>query len=145
MQIKEVEFEGWALTQADFLRKSVHDGNEIAMAFFPHKDVSKTLDESASEKMLKMSLDELKEDVALEFDLYIYMPENNKYLLYTPQGKPIQGKQKDRLIEKGVTHMHLRKESVQDVKKYRAQNYLNDKIEAYKMAQTLKQQGTNQP
>ncbi len=138
LQIKEVEFEDWAVKHAEFLRKSVHDGDEIAMAFFPHKDVDAKLDASANEKMLKMSLDELKEDFALEFDLYMYMPENNKYLLYTPQGKPLYGQQKGRLLEKGVTHMHLRKESIGDVKKYRAQNYLNEKIEAYKMAQKIK-------
>lgn len=137
LQIKEVEFEDWALKQADFLRKSVHDGDEIAMAFFPHQDVSTSLADSVSEKMYKMSLDELKEDVEIEFDLYIYMPENNKYLLYTPQGQPLYGKQKGRLQEKGVTHMHLRKESIQEVKKYRAQNYLNEKIEAYKAAKKI--------
>jgi hypothetical protein len=132
IKIKEVAFEDWAIQQAEFLRKSVHQGEEIAMAFFPNKNVSLQLEESASDKMMKMSIDELKEDVALEFDLYMYMPENDKYLLYTPQGRPLAGNQKGRLKDKGMTHMHLRKESVGDVKKYRAQNFLNAKIEAFK-------------
>jgi hypothetical protein len=131
IKIKEVAFEDWAIQQAEFLRKSVHQGEEIAMAFFPNNNVTVKLEESASDKMLKMSIDELKEDVPLEFDLYMYMPENDKYLLYTPQGRPLAGNQKGRLKEKGMTHMHLKKESVGDVKKYRAQNFLNAKIEAF--------------
>lgn len=134
MQVKleEVAFEDWALEQADFLRKSIHDGDEIAMAFFPTKDTTIKLEESASSKMLMMDISELKEDTAVEFDLYIYMPENNKYLLYTPQGRPLYGTQRNRLTDKGVTKMHLRKESAGNVKKYRAQNYLNEKIQAFK-------------
>jgi hypothetical protein len=138
IKIEEVEFEDWAMEQADFLRKSIHDGDEIAMAFFPTKETSVKLEESVSEKMLQLDISELKEDTAVEFDLYIYMPENNKYLLYTPQGRPLYGQQKSRLAEKGITHMHLRKESAHNVKKYRAQNYLNDKIAAYKTAQKIK-------
>lgn len=134
MQVKleEVAFEDWALEQADFLRKSIHDGDEIAMAFFPTKDTTIKLEESASSKMLMMDISELKEDTAVEFDLYIYMPENNKYLLYTPQGRPLYGTQRNRLTDKGVTKMHLRKESAGNVKKYRAQNYLNEKIQSFK-------------
>lgn len=138
MKIQEVDFTDWALEQAEFLRRSVHDGDEIAMAFFPTNDLEVALEDSASEKMLKMSLDDLKADVALEFDLYIYMPENNKYLLYTPQGQPFYGDQKGRLKDKGINHMHLRKDNSHNVKKYKAQNFLNEKIEAFKMAQKLK-------
>lgn len=138
MKIQEVDFTDWALEQAEFLRRSVHDGDEIAMAFFPTNDLEVALEDSASEKMLKMSLDDLKADVALEFDLYIYMPENNKYLLYTPEGQPFYGDQKGRLKDKGINHMHLRKDNSHNVKKYKAQNFLNEKIEAFKMAQKIK-------
>lgn len=138
LKLEEVAFEDWAIEQADFLRKSIHDGNEIAMAFFPTKDTSVKLEESVSEKMLMVNIDELKDDTIVEFDLYIYMPENNKYILYTPQGRTLYGKQRGRLVEKGVSHMHLRKESAHNVKKYRAQNYLNEKIQSFKNAQKIK-------
>ena len=36
--------------------------------------------------------------------------------------------QKGRLKDKGVVHMHLKKDSAPQVKKYRAQNFLNEKI-----------------
>lgn len=141
MQIKleAIDFEDWAIEQADFLRKSIHDGDEVAMAFFPRKDVNYELQDSASANMLKMDISEIKDDTIVEFDLYIHMPENNKYILYTPEGRTLYGKQRERLIEKGIGHMHLRKESATNVKKYRAQNYLNDKIKAFQSAAKLKE------
>lgn len=134
LQIQQVDFEEWAIQQADFLRKSVHGTSEVAMAFFPNKETSARLEDSVSDNMLKMSLDELRDDVPVEFDCYIYMPTNNRFLLYTPEGKPIYGNQRGRLREKGVTHLHLRKESVGQVKKYRAQCFLNERIAEFRKA-----------
>ncbi len=137
LELQEIDFTSWALEQAEFLRRSIHDGNEVAMAFFQNPEGEVELGASASEKMVKMSLDDLKEDVALEFDLYIFMPENNKYLLYTPKGQTFYSNQKGRLSGRGITHMHLRRDSVHEVKKYKAQNFLNDRIANYKAAKGI--------
>lgn len=131
IKINEVEFEDWALEQAEFLRKSIHHGDEVAMAFFPFTEVAVKFENSVDEKMMKISLNEFQDDVTVDFDLFIYLPVNNKYLLYTPQGETFKKEQKGRLAEKGVTHMHLKKENLTEVKKYRAQNYLNGKIEGF--------------
>lgn len=138
LKLEQVDFEDWAIGQADFLRKSVHGTDEIAMAFFPSKETSAKLEQSVSEKMLKMSIDELKDDVPVDFDLYIYLPTNQKYLLYTPQGARLFGQQRGRLRQKGVTHMHMRKESAGQVKRYRAQVYLNDKISEFRKKPKIK-------
>ena len=131
-QIQEVEFADWALEEAEFLRKSVHDGDEIVMAYFPTIELRTELEDSASEKMVQLNISDLKDDIPVEFDLYIFMPQNNKYLLYTPKGKPLYGPQKSRLREKGITHMHLRREASASVQQYNAQNYLNEKITSFK-------------
>lgn len=132
LKLEKVEFEEWAISQADFLRKSVHGADEIAMAFFPSKDTETKLEQSVAENMLKMGIDELRDDIPVEFDLYIYLPSNKKYLLYTPQGRRLYGDQRGRLRDKGVTHMHLRKDDAGQVKRYRAQIYLNQMIGEFK-------------
>lgn len=141
LKLEQVEFHSWALEHAEFLRKSVHLENEIAMAFFPHKEVDTKFSESASEKMLSLEINEIRGDVKMEFDVFVYMPANNKYLLYTPKGGTFYEHQKDRLIAKGISKMHLKKESVSDVKRYRAQNYLNDKISEYSQRRRFKKLG----
>ncbi|MBX3019361.1 MAG: hypothetical protein KF767_15855 [Bdellovibrionaceae bacterium] len=132
LKLEQVDFEEWAIAQANFLRKSVHGTNEIAMAFFPSKETETKLEQSVAENMLKLGIDELHDDVPVEFDLYIYLPSNKKYLLYTPQGRKLFGAQRGRLRNKGVTHMHLRKDSASQVKRYRAQVYLNEMIGSFK-------------
>lgn len=131
IKIRPVDFEPWALEYADFLRKSVHEGHEIAMAFFPRRPVKAILEDSPQKEMARIHLSELQGDRPVEFDLYVYLPNNDKYVLYTPKGGVFYNKQMDRLKKQGVTHMHIQKEAAQAVSKYRAQNYLNDMVEDY--------------
>lgn len=129
IKIKQVDFEPWALEYAEFLRKSVHEGSEVAMAFFPRRPIKAILEESHNKDMARIELDELQGDRQVEFDLYVYLPNNNKYVLYTPKGGVFYNKQMDRLKKQGVTHMHVQKDAAAAISKYKAQNYLNDMIE----------------
>ncbi len=135
IKIKQVDFEPWALEYAEFLRKSVHEGNEIAMAFFPRRPIKAILEDSHQKDMAKISLFELQGDRQVEFDLYVYLPNNNKYVLYTPKGGVFYNKQMDRLKKQGVTHMHVQRDAVAAISKYQAQNYLNDMIEDHEQKQ----------
>lgn len=135
IKIKQVDFEPWALDYAEFLRKSVHEGNEVAMAFFPRRPIKAILEDSHHKDMAKIELGELAGDRQVEFDLYVYLPTNNKYVLYTPKGGVFYNKQMDRLKKQGVTHMHVQKDAVAAISKYKAQNYLNDMIEDHDQKQ----------
>lgn len=138
LKIRAVDFEGWALECAEFLRKSVHEGEEIAMAFFPFAEATTTVESSAQADMGAVKLDELTADVQVDFNVYVYLPANNKYVLYTPRGSKFYASQKDRLHKMGVTHMHIKRTELQDVSRYRAQNYLNSKVNEYEENQKKK-------
>lgn len=137
LKVKQVDFEPWAVEYAEFLRKSVHKGNEVAMAFFPRRPVKQILEDSHHHEMAKIGLGELKGDTAVEFDLYMYLPNNNKYVLYTPKGGIFYNKQLDRLKNLGITHMHVQKEDATAISKYQAQNYLNELVDDYDQKQAL--------
>src|SRR5207253_11352355 len=107
VKIKQVDFEPWALEYEECLRKSVHQGNEVAMAFFPRRPIKPILEDSHHKDMEKIQLSDLQGDRQVEFDLYVYLPTNNKYVLYTPKGGVFYNKQMDRLKNQGVTHMHV--------------------------------------
>ena len=138
IKIKQVPFEDWAMDCAEFLRKSVHNGDEVAMAFFPYAEAKVELQESYNSEMAAVSLKDLAPDKEVEMNLYVYLPTNNKYILYTPRGSKLYGKQKDKLHSQGVTHMHMLKAEADDLNKYRAQNYLNAKIEEFERNQKEK-------
>lgn len=131
IKIREIEFEAWAVAQAEFLKKSVHHGNEVAMAFFPTSHANPKLQQSEHKEMLQVSIDDIHEDKAVEFDLFIYLPSNKKYILYTHNGEFIGGEQKGRLKSRGIDHLHFRKEDAANFKKYHAEKYLDGKILEY--------------
>lgn len=131
LKIKQVPFEDWALEYAEFMRKSIHDGNEVAMAFFPRTDIKTKFGESHAEEMASIEIDEFMGDVKVEFNVYIRLPRNNKYILYTPRGGMFYNNQKERLQSQGISQLHIMKVDMQDVDKYRAQNFLNEKINEF--------------
>ncbi|MDG0817488.1 hypothetical protein [Bdellovibrio svalbardensis] len=145
INIKQVPFEDWALDYAEFLRKSIHQGNEVAMAFFPRADINAKFEESADQEMAALNIEDLAADVRVEFNLYVYLPRNGKYVLYTPKGGIFYGHQKDRLMKQNIKNLHLLKIDIQDLDKYRAQNYLNAKIDEFENKKRIEQMFSNPP
>lgn len=133
ISVQEVDFQEWALAHSDFLKKAYHDGQEVAIAFFPAQRKSK-LELNDILNKYSLSIDELRGDLIVEFDLFIHLPANDRLLLYTPKGNAFYLNQKERLQEKGITSLYISKEASSDLTKYRTQNYLNDKIHEFKMA-----------
>ncbi len=131
LKLKEVDFEDWALEYADFLKKSVHNGDEVAFAFIPNQEVNTKYIKAANADMIAISIEEFKNDVEVDFNLYLFFPKNEKYYLYTAKGFKFFDHQRERLRGQGVTHVHILKSDLNEYKKYRAQNFLNSKIEEF--------------
>lgn len=132
LSMSEVDFEDWAVDQAEFLKNTNHQGEDIAVAFFPDNKEFEELKERTLLKKLEMSIDELRGDLIVEFDLHMYLEKNKKLIKYTEKGRTFYSNQKMRLVEKGMKNLYISPEAKSDLKKYRVQNYLNDKIEEFK-------------
>lgn len=132
LKLQEVDFSSWAMAQADFLKKSLHAGDEIAIAFFPKNVSDIQTSDSVIEKMVQVGIHDIKEDSRVEFDLYVYMPANKKFLLYTPKGRTFYKNQKGRLMESGIKHLHLKRDEAHELNKYQAQVFLNEKIARFR-------------
>ncbi|QLY24447.1 hypothetical protein [Bdellovibrio sp. KM01] len=145
IKIKQVPFAAWAVEHAEFLRKSVHKGNEVAMAFFPRPDLKAEISASPDEEMAAVKIHEMRTDVPVDFNLYVHLPRNNRYVLYTPEGGVFLSEQKTRLVNQGITHLHVLRMELQNLDKYRAQNYLNDKIDQYQEQLEKEAKDTKKP
>lgn len=130
LEVDEVSFQSWATEQAAFLRRAAHSGAEIALAFFPAELDGTELTSDAP--MAKLSMAEISGDQQVAFDVYLYLPGNNRYILYTPEGKVLFADQKDRLQKKGINDLHIKKEALPQLKKMRVQSFLNASIGAFK-------------
>lgn len=131
LTLKKVDFKKWAVKEAEFLRRSVHAQEEVSLAFFPRRLVRLELEDSTDERMAKVKMADLAPDVPVEFDLYLYLEENEKYLKYTKKGSKFLSSQKSRLESQGMKFMHIFKDQIPEFNKYRAQNFLNEKIERF--------------
>jgi hypothetical protein len=137
MNIKPVAFLDWAAEYAEFLKQSVHKTNEIAFAFFPLQGVRASYQPSTSGEMLALPIEELYGDTKVGFDVYIFFPANNRYVLYTPSGAVFYSYQQQRLRERGVTTVHIKRDDLKELNRYRAQKYFNAIIDEYNSADDL--------
>jgi hypothetical protein len=131
LTLQKVSFKKWASEEAEFLRKSVHNQEEISIAFFPRKQIHAQFEDSHDEKMAKIKMEDIQADVPVEFNLYIYLEENKRYVNYTKKGAKLLSAQKERLERQGLKHMHVFKTDIPEFNKYRAQNFLNSKIDHF--------------
>ncbi len=103
--------EDWAYEYGDFLAKSVQSADDVAMAFFQNPPRRLVFSESKSDTMTSFDLEHIKDDSVLPFDVYIYLPHNDKYILYTPQGRTFFGSQRKRLLDSGISEVHVKVEA----------------------------------
>jgi len=100
-------------------------------AFLPTTTVSEILEPSTVPSMRKMLLSEIVPDLPLQFDLYIHLENNGKYVLYNKKGRTMFSSQKLRLTERGIREVHLRNDAMSDYLKYKAENFVNASIREY--------------
>ena len=132
--IRPVAFESWALECAHFLRKSIHDQNEIAMAFFPTEETKVRWQDSLRDDMVKVSIEDVICDLVLQFDIYLHLPINDRYILYTPRGGIFYQTQKEKLLQKGISFFHILKEAVPLATGLKIQSFLNESINEWELA-----------
>ena len=130
LTVEPTRFSDWALEQAEFLRKSIHKGNEVAIAFFPELATEIPLEISDHEKMLEIDIDNLVLDHEVDFDLYLHMPKNGKFIMHTRKSRVFSKERKSRLQAKDIQKLFVRTDSSENVRRYRVRTFLNQKIAA---------------
>ena len=87
--------------------------------------------------MIKLGLAELPFEQNLEFDVCLYMPENERFLTYSKKNSKIQKMHLDRLKEKKVISVYSSYENEVALQKFRAEIQMNIKVEEYLKGQKV--------
>ncbi len=124
--IEEVEFNRWTKEQADFMRSTTHEEAELVVAFFKDKTELSAQD-SAKVDFSEVSLDHFQGDTKVDFEVYIYLPQNARFILYTPSGGTLYASQKNKLMAEGINSVHIPKRSLDIVRRNRANNFLAER------------------
>lgn len=128
LKIRQVRFEAWAQDYAEFLKKTVHQGQEMAFAFFPVSEVVPTIGGSSVAQMVTIPVGALVADQEVDFHVHLLLPANDRFLLYTPKGSVFFKTQKDRLQKSGVASLHIKESDVAAFKAYHVRHQVEHLI-----------------
>lgn len=109
MDIRRVEFKRWALDSAAFLERTAHQGVEVAMAFFPADAELFSLQDSHEAEMASLSIDEIRPEHPVDFELYLHLPLNGRFVLYVSKGGWMSLQQQMTLQGRGISRLHVRR------------------------------------
>lgn len=126
IEIVEVNFHKWTKEQADFLSYASHQDNEIALAFF-RDTAPMDVRDSAHPGHCEIGIENIRGDAVTDFDIYIYLPQNARFVLYTPRGGTFYESQKRKLISDGIQSVHVNKKSLDEVRRQRSKKFIEEK------------------
>lgn len=122
----------WVQEKSDYLEFIEIDKNEIFVSFFTLDPKYLIIELNDSHQMLEVPIDIIDVDRSIPFSLFIHLPENKKYLLYTLPHQSLLASQKQRLIDKSVQNLFTPIEFEAEFKKLKAEKYLNSSYQKLK-------------
>jgi hypothetical protein len=126
--IDQVDFVDWCNDEMEFIALDRFGFDEVGVTFLPGDDIIPEVLDSVQNHMVAVELKCIKPDVPINFDIYIWMNENKRYVRYVKAGSKIDPAQLDRLVRFKTEFFHIKKEEVDLFRGYCAANYINIKI-----------------
>jgi hypothetical protein len=123
IEINLQDFKVWANNKSEYIETLKVNDSELLLSFvgIEPKNLLMEFDEAHDLIDLKLSWVPMKKD--LELNLFLHLPENKKYLLYTPKGQQLNDMQRTRLVENHVEILHSPVEFEDEVKKLKMIHY----------------------
>jgi hypothetical protein len=131
LDIRSVHFKDWAKEDAKFFKGAVINDTEVSIGFFPEQNVKIDIQDTENPEMSKVSLSDLEPMTTIGADLYLHLPFNQKYIHYVPEGSYLHEDVKNRLLTKGVTHLHFHNRDKYKFKKSLVEHKVNKKIDLF--------------
>jgi len=131
VRVEEVKFRDWSKAQSEFILQAIHQDAELVVAFFKDQ-VGLETKPSAQEGCVELMLKDFPEDQVVDFDVYIYLPQNARFILHTQRGNSLPSAKKQKLIADGVTSVHIPKRSLDEVRKHRTRKFIEESSQIFR-------------
>lgn len=134
-EVREVDFKFWTAEQAHCFQTDHYHGEEVGLAFFDYQDLNF---ENLSERKHHMVGIQLSEEILKNkatFDLYLYLPRNERFIRYTRRGERIAVKQYAKLKSRSITHLYFRQHDLLQWKTQQITKFFKDKVEQFQALQ----------
>ncbi len=132
LQNKDVDLKTWAQANSDYLEIIETDKSEVLLSFFSIDPKYLILELSEAHQMLEVPLQLVTADKKIELSLFLHLPDNKKYILYTPANQTLSSQQKNKLLEKNIVKLHTPMSFEKELNKLKAEYYLNDSVNKIK-------------
>ncbi len=129
LELRPFDFKQWIQSLKGSVQSFEVEGTVISWAYVDQQPKPVKMKESADGNFLSVMLEDIKPDTKLPHDLYLYLPKNNKYLVYTKEGFGMDTKQYEKLNDQQVQEMHLKKNDADKFKNYKFEKDVTELVE----------------
>ncbi len=132
LQNREVDLKTWAKVNSDYTETIENETSEVLISFFSIDPKYLILELSEAYEMLEVPLHLVESDQKISLSLFLHLPDNKKYILYTPADQILSSQQKKKLQEKNVEKLFTPMDFEKELQKIKAEYYLNESVKAIK-------------
>lgn len=123
IQIDLKDFQIWAENKTEYAETIKHNGSEITLNFVGIEPQHLLMDFDEENDLVDVRIEWIPLQTDLNLSLYLHLPENKKFLLYTPKNKRMNEHQKQRLQENRVEKLYTPIEFEEEVKRLKMIQY----------------------
>lgn len=131
IQIEEVKFKEWSKEQSEFILQAIHQDAEVVLAFFKDSEQIEAKP-SARKGYVELGTHHLPENGVIDFDVYIYLPQNARFVLHTPRGGTLHSSKKQKLISEGIHSVHIPKRSLDQVHQHHIRKFVEESSQDFR-------------
>ncbi len=136
LQQKDIDLKSWAKANSDYLEIIENELSEVLISFFSIDPKYLILELSEAHQMLEIALEIIPTETKVTLSLFLHLPDNKKYILYTPALQALSGQQKAKLQEKNIDRLFTPLSFEKELNKLKAEHYLNETVKKIKQAST---------
>lgn len=132
-ELHNLEPEEWSdiKKQSDFTEQMQIQEHHFELCFLRVSPDDMKILLSDDNNYIRIATEGVPTDLPLDFGLWLHLPENKKYLLYTPQHSPLDEKQKQRLLQNHVDTLFTSLEHEKFYRYYLLKKNLQHVLEAH--------------
>ncbi len=129
---ENIDLKSWAEEKADYLERLEVDTHEVLVSFFSIDPKHLIIEVNDSYEMLEVPLELISANKKLALSLFLHLPDNKKYILYTPAEQMLSLQQKTKLTEKSIQKLYTPLNFEKELNKLKAETFLNSSLKANK-------------
>ena len=130
------DLRAWAEEKADYLERLEIEDHEVLVSFFSIDPKHLIIEISDSNEMLEVPLELVRAEKKLGLSLFLHLPDNKKYILYTPAEQMLSIQQKNKLSEKSIHKLFTPLNFAKELNIMKAETFLNSSLKANKLKST---------